>query len=96
MANAPPIIVRTEPSSPSEHSWVAWLLDYAEKEGDRLPFGDGEEHQLRLPFYSKKAIWELYVMIDYIKTRMQKTSHAAIWMRKGHWLCGRGLASCAM
>mmetsp|Transcript_27411 Transcript_27411/g.43147 ORF Transcript_27411/g.43147 Transcript_27411/m.43147 type:complete len:179 (-) Transcript_27411:103-639(-) len=54
---------KSEPSSSREFQWVDWLVRFAEKTGDSMPFGDGNNssmHQLRIPFYTKKQVWEIY------------------------------------
>lgn len=41
-------------------NFIVWLQRCAEKIGDKLPFGEGNETQIRLPYPTKKVVYETY------------------------------------
>ena len=53
---------RQRPSkrSNSELFFSAWLQHYGEEVGDKMPFGEGDQHQIRLPFQKKCHVWRVY------------------------------------
>ena len=50
-----------EPQTPGDREWVSWLPVYADKVGDRLPFGDGTHlHHIRIPYVHRKDVFDIY------------------------------------
>ena len=47
---------------PQELFVVAWLTNFADVCGDKLPYGEGNEEviQTRLPFHKKKTVYKIY------------------------------------